>query len=204
MRDIDEAYGAPLPARGALSLPAGAPPPGQAVEVERMTGSTELPFWIEVLRILGALLLAGCIGFEREAHEKAAGLKTHMMVGVGSCLFTLLTIILIDRYQSEMVRADPVRIVSAVTSGVAFLAAGVIIQARGRVRNLTTGGSLWMAGAIGLACGIGEFGLAAIAVAATMLVLFLVKAAERRIFGKQAGGSRDHAAPPSGPASPEP
>jgi putative Mg2+ transporter-C (MgtC) family protein len=133
-------------------------------------------------RVFAALLLAGAIGFEREAQEKSAGLRTHMLVGVGACLFTLLMIVLIDRYQSDAIRADPIRIVSAITSGVAFLAAGAIIQSRGRVKGLTTGGSLWMAGAIGLGCGLGEYVLSLIAVGATILVLVSVKQLERRFF----------------------
>ncbi|GGD92568.1 hypothetical protein GCM10011390_09120 [Aureimonas endophytica] len=138
--------------------------------------------WEESLRLVAALVLAGLIGIEREARAKNAGLKTHMLVGVGSCLFTLLMIILIARYQSDMVRADPVRIVSAVTSGVAFLAAGLIIHGKGRVLGLTTGASLWMAGAIGLACGLGEFGLAAVAVVATLTILGLVKLVQVWLF----------------------
>lgn len=114
----------------------------------------KLSLWLETLRNLGSLLLSVCIGFERETHEKPAGLKTHMIVGVGSRLFALLTVILIGRYQSEMVRVDPVCIVSAATFVVAFLAAGINFRPRGKVFGLTTGGSLWMAGAVGLACGL--------------------------------------------------
>jgi putative Mg2+ transporter-C (MgtC) family protein len=133
-------------------------------------------------RVLAALILAGAIGFEREARDQSAGLRTHMMVGVGACLFTLLMIVLIDRYESDTIRADPIRIVSAITSGVAFLAAGAIIHSRGRVKGLTTGGSLWMAGAIGLGCGLGEYVLSLIAVSATIVVLVCVKQLERRLF----------------------
>jgi putative Mg2+ transporter-C (MgtC) family protein len=137
---------------------------------------------VQAVKILAALLLAGAIGFERESNDHSAGLRTHMLVGVGSCLFTLLMMILIDRYQSDQVRADPVRIVSAITSGVAFLAAGAIIQSRGRVKGLTTGGSLWTAGAVGLCCGLGEYALATIAVGVTLVVLLAVKALERFLF----------------------
>lgn len=137
---------------------------------------------VHAARIFAALLLAGAIGFEREASDQSAGLRTHMLVGVGSCLFTLLMMILIDRYQSDGVRADPVRIVSAITSGVAFLAAGAIIQGRDKVKGLTTGGSLWMSGAVGLSCGLGEYALAMIAVSVTLIVLLVVKALERVLF----------------------
>jgi putative Mg2+ transporter-C (MgtC) family protein len=137
---------------------------------------------LHAARIFAALVLAGAIGFERESTDHSAGLRTHMLVGVGSCLFTLLMMILIERYDTQAVRADPVRIVGAITSGVAFLAAGAIIQSRGRVKGLTTGGSLWMAGAIGLACGLGEYALAMIAVGVTLIVLLVVKALKRVLF----------------------
>lgn len=135
------------------------------------------------LHILTSLILSGAVGWEREARARTAGLRTHMMVGVGACLFTLLTIVLVDRFENEdAIRADPIRIIGAVTSGVAFLAAGAIIQSQGTVRGLTTGASLWVAGAIGLACGLGEYALAVLAVAVTLLVLFCVRALETRLF----------------------
>lgn len=137
-------------------------------------------------RLFAALLLAGAIGFEREANDHVAGLKTHMLVGVGACLFTLLMAILVERYDSDAVRADPVRIVGAVTSGVAFLATGAVIRGRVGVKGLTTGGSLWVAGAVGLACGLGEYVLAILAVGLTLSVLVLVKAVEKRIFEDEA------------------
>ena len=133
----------------------------------------------EALRLTVALVLTGAVGFERERKDHSAGLRTHMLVGVGSCVFTLLMTILVGEFEGEAVRSDPIRIVSAITSGIAFLAAGVIIQARGgQVKGLTTGASLWLAGAIGLACGLGEYGLAVIAVVLTLVVLRLVKLLE--------------------------
>lgn len=129
----------------------------------------------ETVRLLAAMLLAGAIGYEREGKDHAAGLRTHMLVGIGSCLFTLLMRSLVEQYSTEETQADPIRIVEAVTSGVAFLAAGAIIQARGQVRGLTTGASLWLVGAVGLACGLGQFLLAAIAVIITLVVLRVMK-----------------------------
>lgn len=132
----------------------------------------------QTVRILAAALLSGVIGYEREARHHSAGLRTHMLVGIGAALFTLLMIILLQRYGSETGRADPVRIVEAVTSGVAFLAAGAIIQSRGEVRGLTTGATLWLVGAVGLGCGLGEYLLAVIAVAVTLIVLRIVRLLE--------------------------
>jgi len=129
-------------------------------------------------RLIVAALFTGAIGYERERKDQPAGLRTHMLVGIGACLFTLLMTLLIGRFDSDDVRADPVRVVEAITSGVAFLAAGVIIQARGRVHGLTTGASLWLAGAIGLGAGLGEYLLSFIAVVLTLVVLRVIKAFE--------------------------
>ncbi|SJZ64471.1 MgtC/SapB family protein [Consotaella salsifontis] len=136
------------------------------------------------LRIVLALVLAGIIGLDREIGGHTAGLRTHMVVSVGACLVTLLMIRMTSQFSGESIRIDPVRVIEAVTSGVAFLAAGAIIQARGRVRGLTTGGSLWIAGVSGLACGLGEYLLAVIAVISTMLVLRGVKWIEHKWLKK--------------------
>ncbi|MBO0902124.1 MgtC/SapB family protein [Jiella sonneratiae] len=134
---------------------------------------------VQLVRLLAALLCSGAIGFEREWRHHSAGLRTHMLVGVGACLFTLLMTILIGSVDADRIRSDPLRVVEAVTSGVAFLAAGAIIQSRGKVHGLTTGASLWLAGAIGLACGLGEYILAILAVIVTLLVLAIVRLFER-------------------------
>lgn len=129
----------------------------------------------QAARLAAAAAMTAAIGFERERNEHDAGLRTHMLVGIGACVFTLLMVQLIHRFEGDDIRSDPVRIVEAITAGVAFLAAGAIIQARGQVRGLTTGASLWLAGAVGLACGLGEYVLALLAVTMTLFILRLVK-----------------------------
>jgi putative Mg2+ transporter-C (MgtC) family protein len=127
-------------------------------------------------RLLVAAALGGLIGFERETHEKPAGLRTHMMISLAACLFTLLglEIVAAERFQSDYVRSDPIRLIDAVTAGVAFLAAGSIISSGGSVKGLTTGASMWMVGAIGVACGLGEVMLAASAVVIALIVLWII------------------------------
>lgn len=127
-------------------------------------------------RMLVAALMGGIIGFERETHEKPAGLRTHMMICLAACLFALLGVELLELQteRAENIRADPMRLIEAVTAGVAFLAAGSIITSGGSVRGLTTGASMWMAGAIGVACGIGELALAFFALGITMVVLLIL------------------------------
>ena len=127
-------------------------------------------------RMLVAALMGGIIGFERETHEKPAGLRTHMMICLAACLFALLGAELMElpTERAENIRADPMRLIEAVTAGVAFLAAGSIITSGGSVRGLTTGASMWMSGAIGVACGIGELALAFFALAITIIVLLIL------------------------------
>lgn len=132
----------------------------------------------QAVRLLAAACLAGIVGYERECGDKPAGLRTHMLVGIGACLFTLLMVELVDRFQQDGVQADPIRIVEAITAGIAFLAAGAIIQSRGEVRGLTTGASLWVGGAVGLASGLGEYILAVMAVVLTLIILRLLRLVE--------------------------
>jgi putative Mg2+ transporter-C (MgtC) family protein len=127
-------------------------------------------------RLLVAAGFGGLIGWERETHEKPAGLRTHMMISLAACLFTLLGIEIVaaDRFQSDFVRSDPIRLIDAVTAGVAFLAAGSIISSRGSVKGLTTGASMWMVGAIGVACGLGQLMLGGFAVVIALIVLWVL------------------------------
>jgi putative Mg2+ transporter-C (MgtC) family protein len=125
------------------------------------------------LEVVGRLLLAAAagaaVGFDREMKDRPAGLRTHMLTALAAAVFTILTF---EIYQRSTSTADPVRIVEAVTAGVAFLAAGAIIQSRGGgVRGLTTGAAMWMAGALGVACGAGYFVLALIATVLTVVIL---------------------------------
>ncbi len=100
-----------------------------------------------------------------------------MMVTVAACLFTLLAFELmeIDTDERSHVRTDPIRVIEAVTAGVAFLAAGSIFTAGDKVKGLTTGASLWLGGAVGVACGVGRLTLALIATATTLIVLWLLR-----------------------------
>lgn len=133
-------------------------------------------------RLFASLILAGLVGFEREWRHKPAGLRTHMLVGIAACLFVIIGQELSDLPfgTEDQQRFDPLRLTEAVTAGVAFLAAGVIFTTGGRVRHITTGASVWLAGAIGMACGAGEIALAALAAGMVIVVLSLVGWAERR------------------------
>ncbi|WP_408607956.1 MgtC/SapB family protein [Albibacillus kandeliae] len=148
-------------------------------ELER--SFSEFPPAIATVRLVAAILLGGLIGFEREQRGKSAGLRTHMLVAMAACLFILVsqslgTLHFGDRAE---LRVDPLRLVEAVTAGVAFLGAGAIFSSGGQVHNITTGAGMWMAGAIGLACGAGQIPLALLATVITLCVTFGLRWVDR-------------------------
>lgn len=149
------------------------------------------PPLVSIARLVAAVFLGGLIGFERELNARAAGLRTHILISMGACMFALVSFEIVEIAQSDpsTQRTDPLRLIEAVTSGVAFLAAGSIIVSGGKVRGLTTGAGMWMAGAIGLACGIGQIGLAIIATAMILPILWLLR-------GVKAGIDQAHSAAP--------
>lgn len=132
-----------------------------------------------VARLAVGAGLSGLIGFERQVAQKAAGVRTHMLVGLGSALFTLIG-------AEAFSGADPARLAAGVVSGIGFLGAGAIIRHGVSVRGLTTAAGLWTAAAVGLASGIGEMLLATAATATALIVLYVVGLADR--FGLAVGG----------------
>lgn len=134
------------------------------------------------LRLAIAGLFGALVGFDREVKNKPAGLRTHTLVSLASALFTLITIELYHELADPNLKQglDPIRIINAVTSGVAFLAAGAIIRSGGNIRGLTTGANMWLAGAIGLACGAGFYTLAVLGAAFSFIIITLLRWFERR------------------------
>jgi putative Mg2+ transporter-C (MgtC) family protein len=153
-----------------------------------------------VLRIISAIVLGGLIGFERALHAPTAGLRTHILISLASCVFALLTYEIMARSEDEP--TDPLRLIEAVTSGVAFLAAGSIIMAKGAVLGLTTGAGMWLAGAIGLACGIGALALAVLTTLIVVPVLWVLRPLSHRLTGPVPENEGDNA--PMSPAPPRP
>jgi putative Mg2+ transporter-C (MgtC) family protein len=153
-----------------------------------------LPLSLILLRLVAATLCGAAIGLEREAAEKPAGLRTLMLVSLSACAFTVLALELAglaDDVAPEA-RPDPVRVVEAVITGVAFLGAGSIIRGRTGVQGVTTGATIWLVGALGTACGAG---LLRIAVAVTLLSLFVLivlRWGERWALRRRHGGHRGH------------
>jgi putative Mg2+ transporter-C (MgtC) family protein len=158
--------------------------------------------WEVILRAFLAVLGAGALGWEREAHGKPAGLRTQMMVGLGSAVFTMVTLRL---YEATVPPGgtpgpDPTRVIQGIVGGIGFLGAGTIIQARGAVRGITTAATIWVVGALGIACGLGYYFLAGVTIAFSLLVLSAVGFLEKRLLGeKPRGEDGGKAKPEDGP-----
>ncbi len=123
-----------------------------------------------VTRLLLTLTLSGLIGLERQVHRRDAGLRTHILVALGSCLIMLTSIYVFDIYK-DTASLDPARIAAGVITGIGFLGAGAIIREPERIRGLTTAASLWVVAGIGLAVGIG---FNKVAIYTTILVLIVL------------------------------
>ncbi|MPZ09722.1 MAG: MgtC/SapB family protein [Kiloniellaceae bacterium] len=148
---------------------------------------TSTPLLEIVTRLVLAILFGAVIGIDREFRQKAAGLRTHILVSLAAAIFTLITFEIFFEMNELMdePRSDAIRIIEAVTAGVAFLAAGTIIQSRGTVQGLTTGASMWLAGAVGLACGGGFYSIAVIGTVLAVIVLFVIGKLEARLIPRK-------------------
>jgi putative Mg2+ transporter-C (MgtC) family protein len=145
--------------------------------------SMHIQYWEVFVRLLAAVLVGAVVGFDRELRNKPAGLRTHILISLAAALFTLITFELhyTVTHGNEKTTADPIRIIEAVTAGVAFLAAGAIIQSRGNVQGLTTGANMWLAGALGVACGAGDYLLAALGTVLALIVLVVLGRLEQAV-----------------------
>jgi putative Mg2+ transporter-C (MgtC) family protein len=132
------------------------------------------PEWLIAIRLGLACLLGGLIGLERELGRHDAGIRTHILVAMGSCVFTLVSWELYQHIRAieQPATGDPIRIIEAVTAGAGFLAAGIIFQSGAKVHGLTTGAGVWTAAAIGVACGTGAYAIAVITTVIVLVVLF--------------------------------
>lgn len=120
----------------------------------------------DLLKLGVALLVGGIIGAERERHKKAVGLRTLILISVGSALFTIMS-----QRIGLATGGDGSRIASNIVSGIGFLGAGVILEERGRVTGLTTAATTWFVAALGMAAGAGEYVLSGVAAALAVVVL---------------------------------
>ena len=128
----------------------------------------------QLLELLAAAGLGSAIGLERELAAQPAGFRTHVLVALGSAMFTVVG--------TDLAGSDPSRIAAQVVTGVGFLGAGAILRDGGNVRGLTTAASLWVSAAAGVACGLGRPLLGSFGVAMALLALIALKQLEREVF----------------------
>ncbi|MFA4992242.1 MAG: MgtC/SapB family protein [Candidatus Omnitrophota bacterium] len=128
-----------------------------------------------VVRLLAAALLGGMIGIERESHNRRiAGLRTHILVSVGSALIMLVSIYIFEAYMGKA-PVDPARIAAGVVTGIGFLGAGTIIRSGESIKGLTTAASLWAVSGIGLSVGCGFYIAGWTAAVIVLITLYLLK-----------------------------
>ncbi|MHB0885029.1 MAG: MgtC/SapB family protein [Bacillota bacterium] len=136
-----------------------------------------MPFWEMLARLGAALIFGGLIGLERQSTRRPAGLRTHILVCVGSALMMVVSIGIYTTFPTATV--DPGRIAAQVVSGIGFLGAGTILREGATVRGLTTAASLWVVSGVGLAAGAGMYAGAAAATVLSLIALIVLGRAER-------------------------
>ena len=142
----------------------------------------------EVVPALFVVLFCGLIGLEREVHHKDAGMRTHILVGLGSCLFTLVSLYGAPATLTGNMRWDASRIAAQVVSGIGFIGAGVIFFEHDSVRGLTTASAIWVAAAVGMSCGAGMIAVAALIVLLYFLAILAVAPIARRLIRRGTEG----------------
>ena len=142
-----------------------------------------------MFRLLFASFLSGLIGIEREVHGRAAGFRTHLLVGVATCLMMIVSEYFFRKYgdlsTSMAVRTDPARVAAQIVVGIGFLGAGVIIKSGRMVHGLTTAACLWMVAGVGMAVGSGLYGPAVMVAMIALFNLVFLKQIERLIKKNQ-------------------
>ena len=152
----------------------------------------ELSVWEGTLRLLLAGVLAGVIGLERERRDQEAGLRTHILVAGGACLFMIVGVYAWSDFTlSQQVGAvvDPSRVASYVVAGIGFLGGGAIIKYGANIKGLTTAASVWITAAIGVAVGVGMYGLAIVTAALVLFTLWPLRQIADRL-GLRSEGER--------------
>jgi putative Mg2+ transporter-C (MgtC) family protein len=137
-----------------------------------------------LIRLAAAGLLGGLIGLERDMHGRAAGLRTNMLVSLGSALFMMISVAIAVTYSTSGagdtgLRVDPSRIAAQIITGIGFLGAGTILKEGVNVRGLTTSACLWVSAGLGMACGAGLFELAILVTLIGLFTLIAVNWVEK-------------------------
>src|ERR671929_1605962 len=148
---------------------------GRAVQgkiMDQWIASLQSLRWDMAGQIVLAALLGAIVGLEREWTGHAAGLRTTMLVTIGSCLFTILSI---EGFPIKGTSQDTARIAAQIVSGIGFLGAGTLLQTRSRIKGLTTAATIWLAAAIGMSVGAGMYFIAIVPTLTMEIVLVTLK-----------------------------
>lgn len=148
--------------------------------MQDLFSATDIPWWDAGLRMLLACVSGAALGWDREHRGRPAGLRTHMLVALGSSGFALLAVSLVVE-AGDSTSVDPARIISGIIGGIGFLGAGAIIQSGGDVRGLTTAAGLWLTAAIGAAMGVGAFDLGAMLTVLGFVTIVVLRGFEQRV-----------------------
>jgi putative Mg2+ transporter-C (MgtC) family protein len=151
-----------------------------------------LETWDLAARLLLAAAAGAVLGWEREAHDKPAGLRTHMMVALGAAVFMLISLeFMAATAAGSAAPPDPLRVLQGIVGGVGFLCGGAIIQSGGAVRGLTTATSIWLSAAVGIASAMGFYGIAIGSAVLGLAILLLLGYLEFAVLGKIEDDEKD-------------
>jgi putative Mg2+ transporter-C (MgtC) family protein len=145
--------------------------------------------WLAIGQVFLSAALGGLIGLEREWRGRDAGFRTNMLIAMGSCLFTLLSIsgFPLDGSAAQ----DSARVAAQVVSGIGFLGAGALFQTRQHTKGMTTAATIWMVAAIGMTVGVGEYALAIIASVITFLALRVLRPVSKFVGKRRVDNDQD-------------
>jgi putative Mg2+ transporter-C (MgtC) family protein len=149
----------------------------------------DLYSWQELLLRLGlAALLGLLLGLDRELRGHDAGMRTHALVALSSAMIMVSSLMLFVELKSEDAQPDPLRSIQGLSQAIGFIAAGMIFVRRGAVVNMTTAANIWIAAAIGIACGSGQYGVVLVGAAIALVLLIAVRLLERFLPSQKPNG----------------
>ena len=135
-------------------------------------------------RLFAAVICGGIVGLERELKNKPAGIKTNILICVGSALYTSVSVLISESHMASGYYGDPARVAAQIVSGIGFLGGGTIIQARGTILGLTTAATIWVVAAVGLLVGLGHYGFGLLASLSVVSILTLSNLFEDKLLGR--------------------
>lgn len=144
-----------------------------------------------IFRISLSLVLGFMIGLEREITNKSAGLRTNILVCVGSCLFTILSLYGFSNALSVYPMGDPARVAAQILTGIGFIGGGTVLRHGTSIFGLTTAATLWVTASVGMACGCGKYGIAIVCTLLSVLILTLIRVFEKTFIPKTQKNNKD-------------